>query len=118
MKRDIRESTHYKAAEAFHRAVRQPGTGLISDAGEVSTNGTQVVFAGAIVESLSGGEAPTRICLTDLATGNTRVLTFGPNVDRLPKFSPDGTRLAFLSDRHKAGDYQLYLLDLSTGAAR
>src|SRR5205807_1686910 len=64
------------------------------------------------------GSPPTRICLTQLATGETRVLTFGPNSDRSPKFSPDGRHIAFLSDRLKAGDFQLYLLDPVGGAAR
>jgi dipeptidyl aminopeptidase/acylaminoacyl peptidase len=117
MKRDIRATVLYDEAEALHRAIRQPGTGLISDAAEVSTNGTQAVFAGTLVETLKGSP-PTRICLTDLATGDTRVLTFGLNVDRLPKFSPDGHHIAFLSDRHKADDFQLYLLDPVSGAAR
>ena len=55
--------------------------------------------------------------MTDLATGDTRRLTFGPNADRLPKYSADGLRIAFLSDRHRAGDFQLYLLDPVNGAA-
>jgi dipeptidyl aminopeptidase/acylaminoacyl peptidase len=46
------------------------------------------------------------------------VLTFGPNTDRAPKLSPDGRHVAFLSDRHKAGDFQLYLLDAKTGECR
>src|SRR5207245_1383599 len=67
----------------------------------------------------AGGSAlRTRICSTDLASGYTRVLTFGPNIDRSPKFSPDGQRVAFLSDRAHLGDFQLYLLDPETGAAR
>src|SRR5262249_2351008 len=61
---------------------------------------------------------PTRICVAELETGATRVLTFGPNTDRLPKFSPDGATVAFLSDRRKKGDFQLHLLDPQTGAAR
>jgi dipeptidyl aminopeptidase/acylaminoacyl peptidase len=117
MERDIRPTALYQAAEALHRSLRQPGSGLISDALEISTNGTGAVFAGAMVDSLLG-VPPTRICLTDLATADTRVLTFGPNVDRLPKFSPDGQRIAFLSDRAKPGDFRLYLLDPATGATR
>ena len=117
MEKDIREMRTYREAEALYRAVHRPGAGLISDAAEISTNGVQAAFTGALLEDLKGA-APTRVCLTDLATGTTRVLTFGPNMDRLPKFSPDGRQLAFLSDRQKAGDFQLYLLDPVTGAAR
>src|SRR5690606_31537254 len=63
------------------------------------------------------GLVPTRICRTDLMTGDTRVITFGPNVDRSPKYSPDGRKIAFLSDRGRVGDFQLYLLDASSEAA-
>jgi dipeptidyl aminopeptidase/acylaminoacyl peptidase len=117
MQTDIRDTAWYQKAEALCRAYRQPGKGLISDAMEVSTDGTRAVFAGTMVDSFDG-VPPTRICSTDLATGDTRVLTFGPNVDRLPRLAPDSRHIAFLSDRHKAGDFQLYLLDPVTGAAR
>ena len=36
----------------------------------------------------------------------------------MPKFSADGRHIAFLSDRRKPGDFQLYLLDPGTGATR
>lgn len=117
MEKDIRDTALYREAETLYRAVRRPGAGLISDASEISTNGVHAVFSGTLIDSLSG-VPPTRICITELATGDTRVLTFGPNIDRSPRFSPDGRRVAFLSDRHKSGDFQLYLLDPATGAAR
>ena len=116
---DIRESPLYREMEALYRAVRQPGTGQISDAADLhaSPDGKQVVFAGTLVDALEGVPA-TRICITDLATGDTRVVTSGANVDRLPKFGPGGRWIAFLSDRHEAGDFQLYLLNPWTGAVR
>ena len=114
---DLRETGLYQEAECLCRTLRQAGTGLISDAADISTNGTHAVFAGTLVAALTG-LPPTRICTTELSTGDTRVLTFGPNVDRLPKVSPDGRRIAFLSDRHRTDDFQLYLLDPVSGAAR
>ena len=119
MQRDVRESTLYREAEQFYEAVCRPGTGQLSDAADVhvSPDGTRAVFAGNIFESLAGAPQ-SRMCLIDLASAETRVLTFGPNTDRLPKFSPDGRRIAFLSDRHQAGDFQLFLLDAASGAAR
>jgi dipeptidyl aminopeptidase/acylaminoacyl peptidase len=119
MKKDIRDTRLYQEAAALFDSLRQPGTGQISDAAEVhvSPDGKRAVFAGTIVDRPEG-TPPTRICSTDLTTGDTRVLTFGPNVDRLPKFSPDGRHIAFLSDRRKEGDFQLHLLDPLTGAAR
>src|SRR5579862_3939927 len=119
MDRDIRQAQLLEEAESLFRSIRQPATGLISDATEVSSSpdGKWVAFAGTIVDRLDGA-SPSRICLTELLSGETRVITLGPNTDRLPRFSPDGKRIAFLSDRHREGDLQLYLFDLETGAAR
>ncbi len=113
MRRDIRDTPLYRETESLYRAFRRPGSGLIADAGEISAQGSRVVFTGTLVDSAN--EAVSRICLTDLASGDTRVLTFGPNTDRAPKLSPDGRQIAFLSDRRKAGDFQLYLLDAESG---
>lgn len=119
MQADIRETALYREAEVIYRTVRQPGTGQISDAAEVhvSPDARHAVFAGTIVDKLEGVPT-TRVCQIELMSGDSRVLTFGPNTDRLPKYSSDGRRVAFLSDRHKGGDFQLYLLDPVTGAAR
>jgi dipeptidyl aminopeptidase/acylaminoacyl peptidase len=117
MQRDIRGTAFYCEAEDFYRATFQPGSGLIADAAEVSAHGSRAVFTGTLAETLTG-TPPTRICMTELTTSVTRVLTFGPRCDRLPKFDPSGTCIAFLSDRRKAGDFQLYLLDPVNGAAR
>ena len=118
-RRDIRESSLYREAEALYSSLFQPGTGQLSDATDVhvSPGGTHVVFTGTLVEKLEGVPT-TRICQVELRSGQVRVLTFGPNQDRLPRYSPNGQHIAFLSDRHKSGDFQLYLLDPHTGAAR
>ena len=46
----------------------------------------------------------------------SRWLTRGASVDRQPVFSPDGTRLAFNSDR--GGNLDLWELELATGSVR
>ncbi len=62
-------------------------------------------------------EPQTRICMMTLATGDTRVLTFRSEHGPVsPAFHPDGRHIAFVSDRHKQGDFQLHLLDVSSGA--
>jgi len=119
MRNDIRETALYREAEAFYRNAQQPGSGQISDAAEIRVcpDGRYAAFSGTLVDKLEG-TPPTRICKVDLASGDTRVLTFGPNTDRLPKYSPDGGHVAFLSDRAKKDDFQLYLLDPSSGAVQ
>jgi len=116
VQRDIRDTALYRETESLYRAFRRPGSGLISDAAEISAHGNRAVFTATLIDSAN--EAASRICLTELARGDTRVLTFGPNTDRTPKLSPDGRQVAFLSDRGKAGDFQLYLLDPDTGECR
>jgi dipeptidyl aminopeptidase/acylaminoacyl peptidase len=53
------------------------------------------------------------------ADGSTpaRRLTSGGSKDSAPRWSPDGTRLAFLSDRD-GGKAQVYVLDVNGGEAR
>jgi dipeptidyl aminopeptidase/acylaminoacyl peptidase len=119
MQKDIRETALYREAETLYTTLRQPGTGQISDAAEVhvSPDGRRAVYAGVLMDTLEGASR-TRICQVDLTSGDARILTFGPNTDRLPKYSPDARQIAFLSDRHSVGDFQLNLLDPASGAAR
>lgn len=116
MERDLRNHDLYREAEALFTALRRPGTGQLSDASDIHATPDAVVFSGVMFDRLEG-EPQTRVCMTTLATGETRVLTFGPNTDRAARFSPDGRQIAFVSDRHRQGDFQLYLLDPSSGAA-
>jgi dipeptidyl aminopeptidase/acylaminoacyl peptidase len=119
MERDIRGTTLYREAESLFRTLRAPGSGQISDAVEASASpdGKLAIFTGLLVDSLEG-PPQSRICVADLTTGNVQLMTFGPRTDRLAKYSPDGRCVAFLSDRQKTGDFQLYLLDPTGGAAR
>lgn len=118
MEKDIRATDLYHEIEAIFNTLRQPGTGQISDAADVhvSPDGRHVVFAGTLMDTLEGVPL-SRIYRTDLTSADTRELTCGSSTDRLPRYSPDGRQIAFLSDRRKAGDFQLYLLDPNTGAA-
>ncbi|UCC84230.1 MAG: PD40 domain-containing protein [Gemmatimonadota bacterium] len=50
------------------------------------------------------------------ADGRVERLTDGPADDGDPAWSPDGRAIAYVSD--EAGDYQLYVLDLESGARR
>ncbi|HEY2749063.1 MAG TPA: S9 family peptidase, partial [Polyangia bacterium] len=81
---------------------------------DVSKDGKWVVYA---VGRADVEENKTTSALwlmpTDRALGPARRLTAGTKKDREPRFSPDGRRVAFTSDRD--GAPQIYLLDLAGG---
>lgn len=117
MRKDLRETGLFREAEALYRALGRPGGEQVSDASEIcaSPDGRHAVFTGTFVEKLDGVPS-TRICRIDLQSGKVCVLTSGSGLDRLAKYSPNGRHIAFLSDRHNVGDFQLHLLDPLTGA--
>lgn len=61
---------------------------------------------------VSGGD----IWTAPLAGGEAHLLVSHPAVESRPLYSPDGTRLAFISDRTGGGD--IYVLHLATGALK
>jgi dipeptidyl aminopeptidase/acylaminoacyl peptidase len=117
--RDIRHTQVFGDVRDFYQQMRRPGSGKISDAAhiDVSPDGGTAVFSGTIMDSLVGTPS-TRVCAVELKSGEVRVLSNGPHVDRLPRYSPDGQAMAFVSDSHGVGDFQLYILDLVTGLSR
>jgi len=119
MRRDIRESSNYREAEALYGTFHSTATGRMVDAAQlaVSPDGREAVCVGTWAE-MPGCVEATHICRVDLDTGEMRVITSGPSKNRFPRYSPEGRRIAFLSDRHRAGDFQLYLFDLVTGVER
>jgi len=119
VQRDIRDTKLYAEAERIFADIRKPGTREITDISEIrsSPDGRHAVFSGVVTNELQGPPT-TRVCQVDLGSGVTQILTSGENSDRSPKYSPDGRHLAFLSDRHRAGDFQLYILDPQTGLTR
>lgn len=60
----------------------------------------------------------SQIYLYDVAEGSSRPLTSGESSSHSPRFSPDGSRIAFLSKRHDDKATQLYLLHLAGGEAQ
>ncbi|NJL27602.1 MAG: hypothetical protein HC897_06735, partial [Thermoanaerobaculia bacterium] len=59
---------------------------------------------------------PRRIWLYSAASGELRAFTHSAKSERMPRFSPDGRQLAFLSNRE--GDDQIYLMPIDGGEAR
>jgi Tol biopolymer transport system component/C-terminal processing protease CtpA/Prc len=68
----------------------------------ISPDGREIAFA-------SGGD----LWVVDAAGGTARLLVAHPATESRPLFSPDGTRLAFVSNRTGNGD--LYVLTLASG---
>src|SRR5919109_476912 len=112
MERDLRDTALYREIEGHFRRIHEPSFGRLSGAMDVapSPDGRLVASPGPSLDRLEGSPS-TRIGLVDLDDRRVTEITAGPNDDRLPRWSPDGTRLAFLSDRKEKGRHQLYLLD-------
>ena len=110
MEQDIRNTDRYKEVEDFFRAIHAPGENAVTDAAEacVDPSGKHVAITGTIFNDLASAPV-TRICIVDRQSGSTRQLPCPANSDRLPRWSPDGSQLAFLSDRKEAGNNQLYV---------
>ena len=80
----------------------------------MSPDGKWVAYQATEVE-LPSGASNTDVYMAPIAGGEPRRLTSHPKSDTRPRFSPDGKRLAFLSNR--GGSSQVYLLELAGGEA-
>jgi dipeptidyl aminopeptidase/acylaminoacyl peptidase len=112
MDRDLRETPLFKEVEAFFRSVLEPGFGTATPAGDPvpSPDERWIAFRGTRLDGMEGH--PTgRICLVGADGSGLQQITDGPNDDAEPRWSPDGTRLSFRSDRASKGRHQLYVLD-------
>jgi dipeptidyl aminopeptidase/acylaminoacyl peptidase len=78
---------------------------------ELTPDGRTVAYVVGDAALEVGAPAPeSRIWLVPVDGGEPRQATFGPGSDVQPCWSPDGTRLAFRSDRAERGVWQVYLL--------
>jgi len=98
--------------EEFTRLLVRPGSGEPADIAElvVDASGRRAAFTATVFTSLET-EPRSAIAVAELDTGEWRVLDVGDQDDRSPRWSPDGSALAFVSDRSQAGDFQTYLAD-------
>jgi dipeptidyl aminopeptidase/acylaminoacyl peptidase len=83
---------------------------------QISPDGTRVAF---VVTTLSedSDQYVANIWVLDTAGGEPRPFTTGPKRDTKPRWSPDGTRLAFLSERQGHAKGQVYVMPSAGGEA-
>jgi dipeptidyl aminopeptidase/acylaminoacyl peptidase len=117
-RRDIRAAPIYLEVERFYGTLYAPGTDTVTDANElsVSPDGRRIHFTGTLYTNKA--EPPvTRVVCFDRGSKRLEVRPPSGTSDRLPRWSPDGQSLAYLSDPLSPGDFQVFI-QRGTEAAR
>ncbi len=81
---------------------------------QISPDGGLVAFV-ATVLSEERDEYLSNIWIVDTVGGEPRPFTAGPKRDTAPRWSPDGTRLTFISERERNKKAQLYMMPADGG---
>lgn len=84
---------------------------------QISPDGSQVAFVAGDSFKSDCKWPKSAIYVVPAAGGEPRRVTGGPRTDSLPRWSPDGRSLAFLSDRLKEGQRQVFVLACDGGEA-
>ena len=101
-------TTHLELEDLF-------GLSVVGDV-QLSPDGGSVAFTVSEIDA-ERDDYRTTIWLAPTGAGEPRRYSHGPGHDTAPRWSPDGRRLAFLSDRD-GGQPQLYLLPTGGEARR
>lgn len=102
--RDLLAGTKLAASPGFAGRQSESGEDLPA---AWSPDGRQVIFAAATQKNRSAYQAvPTQLFVVDVAGGEPRPLTSGPDSYGAPKFRPDGR--ALLSEFTPGGDGRVY----------
>ncbi|MGE0544815.1 MAG: prolyl oligopeptidase family serine peptidase [Dehalococcoidia bacterium] len=83
---------------------------------QISPDGSRVAFVRTRLDE-EKDEYLSTIWVVPASGGEPRQFTFGPKRDTTPRWSPDGTQLAFLSERD-GKKRQLYVMAVDGGEAR
>jgi Tol biopolymer transport system component len=101
----------YSVPFAGGTATRVTGPLVEASHPEYSPDGKWVA-----IQSYAGGTFHIWVMKPD-GTG-LKQMTTGHGDDREPRFSPDGTTIAFSSDRANKGSYDIYTVDIASGAVK
>src|SRR6204780_4255816 len=118
MRKDLRQSPEYAAVAEHLRRLHEPALGRPHRVTDVvmTADASRVVVTGSVYDELEG---LPRTALYEVRDGALRALTSSAGSAKAARLAPDGSSLAFLSDRAKADVFQLYLLaDGQLGEAR
>lgn len=88
----------------------------IADA-QISSDGELVAFVRGDSSVVDTKLPRSNIWVVPASGGESRPFTYGNRSDTTPRWSPDGKTMAFLSDRLKDGQRQVYLISRDGGEA-
>jgi dipeptidyl aminopeptidase/acylaminoacyl peptidase len=117
--RDIRGSWAWRLVEDHFTRSYGPALDRVGTASDVraAPDGRRAAFVGEVRHAWQ--DRPSgRTCLVDLTgptAGTLTELSHPTGTDRTPRWSPDGHRLAFLSDQGTPGRHRPWLTDPDTG---
>jgi dipeptidyl aminopeptidase/acylaminoacyl peptidase len=114
--KDMRGTQSYQTVEKHLRSLHEPAFGRPSGLKEphITPDGSRVAVTAEILDELTG---KPHTAIFTAADGALRRVSSPNGSARGARFSPDGTTLAFLADRTRAGEFQLHLLGNQFGEA-
>jgi dipeptidyl aminopeptidase/acylaminoacyl peptidase len=109
MRKDLRESPEYAEVAGHVRRLHEPAFGRPHHVTDLVTtaDASRIVVTGSVYDELEG---LPRTAVYEVWDGALHAVTSGGGSARAARLAPDGSSLAFLSDRAKAEVFQLYLL--------
>jgi dipeptidyl aminopeptidase/acylaminoacyl peptidase len=112
MPSDIRDRPAFRAMLEYYRTIYEPGFGSVTYASEVATCPAHrmVAFTGTVMNAIDARPS-SAIFTLDADSGAMRRVTAEIGDASAPRWSVDGARLAFLSDRGDGNSTQAYVLE-------
>ncbi|MYW02826.1 S9 family peptidase [Streptomyces sp. SID3343] len=108
MPQQVHETDFHTLSAAFIRRLHESRLGLPHQVIDLSAtpDATRVVATGSVRDTLSG---PPRTAVYFIEDGDFRAIVDGVESTLHGRFSPNGRLLSFLSDRKRAGIFQLHI---------